>query len=74
MISREQILDVVCAQNSGLAAQKAINTLAKYESGNIYINCRHNVIQEVNILVLQQVLFSVINSPVLFLLSKLKIN
>jgi hypothetical protein len=38
MISREQILDVVCAQNSGLVAQKTNDTVVKNVSGNIYVN------------------------------------
>jgi hypothetical protein len=38
MISREQVLDVMCAENSGLASQKTINTLVKYVLGYIYIN------------------------------------
>jgi hypothetical protein len=38
MISREQILDVVCAKNSGLVAQKTNDTVVKYVPGDIYVN------------------------------------
>jgi hypothetical protein len=38
MVSREQILDMMCAENSGLAVQKTINTLVKYVPGYIYID------------------------------------
>jgi ABC-type glucose/galactose transport system permease subunit len=43
----------MCAENSGLAAQKTINTLVKYVLGYIHINSWHDVIQKVNILVLE---------------------
>jgi hypothetical protein len=43
----------MCAENSGLASQKTINTLVKYVLGYIYINSWHDVIQKVNILVLE---------------------
>jgi hypothetical protein len=38
MISREQILGVMCAQNSGLVAQKTDDAFVKYVSGDIYVN------------------------------------
>lgn len=69
MVSTEQVLDMMCAEESGFGAQKTINTLVKYVPGHIHINSWHDVIQEVNILVLEINLYSVIHTQVFFPLS-----